>query len=339
MIRPHTQEVNPIYLAKQLATSRVARYFALHASGSTRYGLPVAAIEAVPIPIPPIPEQEKIAEILSTVDRAVEQASALIAKQLRINAGLLRDLLTRGVDEHGEIRSAGMHDFKDSVIGRVPREWTVQTLGGVLREAGGFLQTGPFGSQLHAHEYVPEGVPVVMPQDIIRGRVATTQIAKIPEVRANDLRRHRLQPNDIVFSRRGDLSRAAAISSREEGWICGTGCFLLRTPADRLECRWLADVYRHGHTQRQVETNAVGSTMLSLNNAVMSQLTLAVPSVEEQREIAKRREAADAALSAMVREKEKLVSLKVGLMQDFLTGRVRVTPLPSKADAALEQVS
>ncbi len=187
-------------------------------------------------------EQSKIAEILSTVDRAIEQTEALIAKQQRIKTGLMQDLLTRGIDEYGNLRSEHTHEFKDSPLGRIPKQWKVQSLGAALHKVRGFLQTGPFGSQLHAHEYVHEGIPVIMPQDILSGRVSTAIIARITEDRANDLRRHCLQSNDIVFSRRGDLSRAAAIGEREEGWLCGTGCFLLRVPAKDMEARWLADV-------------------------------------------------------------------------------------------------
>ena len=61
------------------------------------------------------PEQTKIAEILSTVDRAIEQTEALIAKQQRIKTGLMQDLLTRGIDEHGNLRSEQTHEFKDSL--------------------------------------------------------------------------------------------------------------------------------------------------------------------------------------------------------------------------------
>ena len=117
-----------IYLAKQLSTERVARFFALQESGSTRYGLPVSAIESVEIPTPPKPEQTKIAEILSTVDRVIEQTEALIAKQQRIKAGLMQDLLTCGIDEHGNLRSEETHKFKDSPLGRIPVEWAIKSL-------------------------------------------------------------------------------------------------------------------------------------------------------------------------------------------------------------------
>ena len=74
-------------------------------------------------------EQAKIAEVLSTVDRAIEQTEALIAKQQRIKTGLTQDLLTRGIDEHGNIRSEKAHEFKDSPLGRIPVEWACDRLG------------------------------------------------------------------------------------------------------------------------------------------------------------------------------------------------------------------
>ena len=75
-----------------------------------------------------IEEQTAIAEILSTVDRAIEQTEALIAKQQRIKTGLMQDLLTRGIDPHGHIRSEATHEFKNSPLGRIPVEWGVMTV-------------------------------------------------------------------------------------------------------------------------------------------------------------------------------------------------------------------
>ena len=326
LIRPKAS-VHPIFLAKQLASGPTIRYFAANATGSTRFGLAIGTIEKLDVPTPPIAEQAKIAEVLSTVDRAIEGTEALIAKQQRIKTGLMQDLLTRGIDEHGDLRSEQTHEFKDSPLGRIPMEWEVITLGAMLKRARGYLQTGPFGSQLHAHEYVHEGTPVIMPQDILNGQISTSVIARIPERRANELHRHRLLPNDIVFSRRGDLSRAAGIGEREAGWICGTGCFLLRVSPDAIDSTWLANVYRHHHVQRQVETNAVGSTMPSLNNAVMENLIIAFPKADEQQEIMRRCDAAADGIASTFDQLAKMRALKRALMQDLLTGNRRVTPL------------
>ena len=279
-------------------------------------------------------EQAKIADVLSSVDRAIEETEALIAKQQRIKTGLLQDLLTRGIDEHGNLRSEQTHKFEDSPLGRIPVEWEVITLGAMLKRVRGYLQTGPFGSQLHAHEYVHEGTPVIMPQDILNGQISTSVIARIPERRANELHRHRLLPNDIVFSRRGDLARAAGIGEREAGWICGTGCFLLRVSPDAIDSTWLANVYRHHHVQRQVEANAVGSTMPSLNNAVMENLIIAFPKADEQQEIMRRCDAAADGIESTLDQLAKMRVLKRGLMQHLLTGNRRVTALLEQGEGA-----
>ena len=234
------------------------------------------------IPYPPKPEQVKIAEILSTVDRAIEQTKALIAKQQRIKTGLVHDILTRGIDEYGNLRSEQTHQFKDSRLGRIPVEWETQKLGQILSNHSGYVQTGPFGSQLHSYEYVDEGIPVVMPQDISDGGISTSNIAKITEHKANSLARHRMIPGDLVFARRGDLSRCAVIQEEQRGWLCGTGCFLMRPPARTLSPRWTAETYRFTTIQRQVEIYAVGSTMPNLNTGILMELELSLPGIEEQ---------------------------------------------------------
>jgi type I restriction enzyme S subunit len=77
------------------------------------------------IPLPPLPEQRKIAEILETVDNAIEKTEKIIEKYKRIKQGLMQDLLTKGIDEKGNIRSEKTHKFKDSPLGRIPEEWEV----------------------------------------------------------------------------------------------------------------------------------------------------------------------------------------------------------------------
>ena len=111
-------------------------------------------------------EQAKIAEVLSTADRAMEQTEALIAKQQRIKTGLMQDLLTRGIDEHGNLRSEQTHKFKDSPLGRIPVEWELRSLGECVRADApicyGILMPGPS---------VDNGVPVIKVKDIVGGRI------------------------------------------------------------------------------------------------------------------------------------------------------------------------
>ena len=119
--------------------------------------------------------------------------------------------------------------FEESALGSVPKGWECIDLAELTKRFGGSIQTGPFGSQLHASDYVKSGVPVVMPKDIVNRRASTESVARIGTTDADRLSRHKLQAGDIVFSRRGDVERHALITEREVGWICGTGCLLLRS--------------------------------------------------------------------------------------------------------------
>src|SRR5437588_12956114 len=89
-----------------------------------------------------------------------------------------------------------------------------QTLGKVCDEVGGIIRTGPFGSQLHESDYVGEGIPVVMPKDIVEGKVSTNSIAHVSEKDAQRLAQHRLKAGDIVYGRRGDIGRQALITEK-----------------------------------------------------------------------------------------------------------------------------
>jgi len=95
--------------------------------GSTMQHITRKELERFSAPLPESKlEQATISKILTTVDRALEETQALIAKQQRIKTGLMQDLLTRGVDEHGNLRCEQTHAFKDSPLGRIPAEWKVE---------------------------------------------------------------------------------------------------------------------------------------------------------------------------------------------------------------------
>lgn len=103
-------------------------------------------------------------------------------------------------------------------------DWKELTLGDVAS-----IQTGPFGSQLHASDYVTEGVPSIMPKNIgARLDISTDDIARIRESDAVRLTKYRIEKNDIVYSRRGDVEKCAFITSHQDGWLCGTGCIRVR---------------------------------------------------------------------------------------------------------------
>ena len=117
--------------------------------------------------------------------------------------------------------------------------WRTVTLGVLEEESGGVIQTGPFGSQLHASDYSTVGIPVVMPTNIRDLRVSTEGIARVDPSHVERLSRHKLRAGDIVYSRRGDVEKCALISKTQEGWLCGTGCLLVRVQGPSVDARCL----------------------------------------------------------------------------------------------------
>lgn len=166
------------------------------------------------------------------------------------------------------------------------REWQEATLGEIADKVGGIIQTGPFGSQLHETDYVREGVPVVMPKDIIEGRVSGSSIARVPESVARRLARHRLEPGDIVYGRRGDIGRQALVGSREQGWLCGTGCLRVSLGRQVVEPLFLHYYLRVPSVVTWIANHAIGATLPNLNTSILRSVPVSFPSLREQRQVA-----------------------------------------------------
>jgi type I restriction enzyme, S subunit len=190
-------------------------------------------------------------------------------------------------------------------------------------EPGG-LQTGPFGSQLKAEEYSEAGVPVIMPKDIIAGRVCTETLAHIPYDKAMVLKKHMLKTGDVLFSRRGDLAKIAVITDNETGYLCGTGCLRARIK-EGVDPSYLAYHLGSNSIIAWLEQNAVGQTMLNLNTEIIGQLPIRLPSYAEQRKIAGTLAVWDKAID----HTERLIAAKLErrrwLMQQLLTDKRRLT--------------
>ena len=164
--------------------------------------------------------------------------------------------------------------------------WRETTLGEVCDEVGGIIQTGPFGSQLHESDYSPDGIPVVMPKDIIEGRIATDSVARVSPEHVERLSRHKLRSGDIVYGRRGDIGRQALIRPEQEGWMCGTGCLRLGFGEAVLNPLFLHYYLRQDDVVSWITNQAVGATMPNLNTGILRTVPVRFPLLPVQRRIA-----------------------------------------------------
>lgn len=164
--------------------------------------------------------------------------------------------------------------------------WHDSTLGELAKRDGGLIQTGPFGSQLHQAEYETEGIPVVMPKDIADGRISGESVARVSEQTATRLQRHKLKPRSIVLPRRGEITKRAYIRENQEGWLCGTGCLKIEVYGRHLVPEYLYYFMGQEHVTKWLLQHAVGTTMLNLSAAIVSELPIRYPSIDAQRAIA-----------------------------------------------------
>lgn len=168
----------------------------------------------------------------------------------------------------------------------LPRGWECTTLGEACARTGGNIQTGPFGTQLHASDYVPEGIPSIMPQNIGDNRILEDGIARIKSYDAERLSRYLVRSGDIVYSRRGDVERRALIRDHEDGWLCGTGCLRIRFEGGSINSVYASYYLGDAAVRDWIVRHARGATMPNLNTAILSALPFLIPPREDQNAIA-----------------------------------------------------
>jgi len=315
-------QVSPRWLVHVLpgAAARVVTDTAV--KGAT---LNKAKLVEIPLELPPLREQRRIAEILDTLDEAIRRTEQVIAKLLQMKHGLLHDLLTRGIDDNGELRDPERHpeQFKDSPLGRIPRGWEVCRAGRLLtRIEQGWSPDCPGWPTNEGAWGVLRTTAVVWSGYQDAGNKALpSHLAPRPE--------YEVRPNDVLMTRAGPNSRVGVVAlvDRTQGRLMLSDKLYRLVPATALiEPAFLVLALTGARTQRHLSTLKTGlaESQTNISQAIVRTLWLPVPARPEQGRICS---ALDAHAGRVVRESDqldKLRTLKRGLMDDLLTGRVRV---------------
>jgi type I restriction enzyme M protein len=159
-------------------------------------------------------------------------------------------------------------------------DWPMVELGEVC---DGIL-TGPFGTALHQSDYVSAGIPVINPQNIIEGKITSDGVKMVSTETRNRLQEFTIRESDIIIGRRGEMGRCAVATSDMNGWLCGTGCFVIR-----LSSKCVPKFYFHqissSKTKAHLEEQAIGVTMKNLNQGILSGVKVPLPPLPEQQAI------------------------------------------------------
>ncbi len=324
-----TTEVIPLHPREAVHDRRLLFFYLLHPDirhhvaermeGSTgRKRVPENVLLDLPIPTLETGEQTAIADSLELIQRASAAEANCERSAQALKRAAMRTLFTRGL--RGEAQ-------KETESGPVPESWEQTTLRDLCQELGGALQTGPFGSQLHKDDYQETGVAVVNPTHMDAGRIVHDKVPRISEDDAHRLQRHRLEKSDILFARRGEIGRQALVTKLEEGWLCGTGCFLVRVRSRSIDNGFLSYQFSTEASVNWLRTHAAGAIMPNLNNVVLGRLPVFYPGSSEQREIVTILDAIDRKIDLHRKKRAVLDDLFKTLLHKLMTGEIKVGEL------------
>lgn len=289
-------------------------------SGGTRSKLNQSELKRILIKHPLKPEADKIGEILSTADKAIEQTEKLIAKYQRIKTGLMQDLLTKGIDEHGNIRSKATHKFVVKKGVKVPEEWDVEKLVDVST-----ILVSNVDKKTKIGE---ERVFLCNYMDVYTNREIKKNFPFMEATATPDeIQKFSLKIDDVIITKDSETPNDIAVPSVVKeilpNLICGYHLALLR-PEERLVGYFLMFQFLQHYAKKHFGSLASGSTRFGLSLNAIETFKVLIPNKDEQEKIIERINSINVFIEQEKNNLLKLSSIKTGLMQDLLNGRVRV---------------
>jgi type I restriction enzyme S subunit len=317
VIRARAGVSHPGYLFHSIMSSPVTSQAVRNAIGSSYPAVNDGDVRGFQVFLPSYGEQDLIAQILDTLDTAIYETEAIIAKLKAVKQGLLHDLLTRGIAANGELRppqSEAPHLYKQSPLGWIPKEWDYAPLVSRIDFPEG--QVDP--RQAPFRDWI-----LVAPDHIEPGTGRLLSWATAAEQQAIS-GKYVFEVGDVIYSKIRPYLRKAVLAVATG--LCSADMYPLR-PKAGVNPRYLLAVLLGDQFSRFSESVSMRSGFPKINRSEMSEFAMGWPLADEQARIARVLMGADAKQESAEAEHHKLQLLKSGLMDDLLTGRVRVTPL------------
>ncbi|MFC3864931.1 restriction endonuclease subunit S [Alcaligenes aquatilis] len=281
------------------------------ATGSTVKGIRLEILRALPLKLPPLPEQQKIATILSSVDNVIEKTRAQIDKLKELKTGMMQDLLTQGI---------GHTEFKDSQVGRIPASWSCCLLQDVAVIQTGIAKNGKITGNLIE-------VPYLRVANVQDGYLDLREIKTI-SLEVSRLNRFLLRHEDVLVNEGGDfdkLGRGFIWHNQISPCVHQNHVFVVRTEKSKLLPIFFNYLSGSEYGKKYYLGCAKQTTNLaSLNSTQLKAFPVLLPPIHEQRRICEVLQSFDKRLQNSINYLETLQILKKSLMQDLLTGKVRV---------------
>jgi type I restriction enzyme S subunit len=264
VLSPREQDVSADFFYHLLGSNFVTGEFKRLAAGATVKNLNIDLVKGVKVPLPPLAEQRRIAEILDRAEMLRATRRTALAQLDYLTQSIFLDL------------------FGDPISN--PKGWPLIA----LQDCTSKIQIGPFGSLLHQEDYVSGGIALVNPKHIQNGRIVASHTESVTLRKFQDLQSFHLQVGDIVMGRRGEMGRCAIVEKEETPLLCGTGSLFIRADRIQTESLFLCAMLSSKALKRTLERLSLGQTLPNLNSRIVEQLSIPLPPLALQREFARR---------------------------------------------------
>ncbi|MBZ5487481.1 restriction endonuclease subunit S [Halomonas aquamarina] len=286
------------------------------ATGSTVKGIRLDDLKLLPIDLPPLPEQKKIAAILSSVDEVIEKTRAQIDKLKDLKTGMMQELLTKGIGPGGVPHT----EFKDSPVGRIPVGWESYLLGDVFDLKNGVNKDkDAFG----------HGVPIISYKNVyVGGGILDSDLSALVEMNEKELSRFRVHFGDVFFTRTSETPDEIGFSNvylgRRDDVVFNGFVIRARQKNGLFHPNFLKYVFQSNAVRKQMMDNSKFTTRAGISGESLGRIAIAVPDISEQKNIANALDSVEARITKTINKINAIQSFKKALMQDLLTGKVRV---------------
>lgn len=277
--------------------------------------VPTEYLKTLDVIFPPLPEQQKIAAILSSVDDVIEKTRAQIDKLKDLKTGMMQELLTKGI---------GHTEFKDSPVGRIPVAWKV----GSLESFGIDVLDGDRGKEYPKESdfYNWEYCLFLSAKNVTKTGFKFDEKAFITKKKDDALRKGKLVRGDVVITTRGTVGNTAFYGSNIpfDHIRINSGMAIIRNKTSDMAPAFLNLLMNSPMVREQVELLAFGSAQPQLTIGIIKGLIAPKPTLDEQIAIAESIESIELQIKIKSNRLRALNHTKKALMQDLLTGKVRV---------------
>lgn len=299
------------YLFHYFNHSVYRNYLRDSATGTTVSHTSPKVIYEVPIALPPLPEQQKIAEILSTVDAKIEVIDQQITETQALKKGLMQRLLTKGI---------GHTEFKDSPLGEIPKSWEVVTISEIAQIKG---RIGYRGYTKEDIVEKGEGAISVSPSNIKNNKLDFSKNTYISWFKYEESPEIQLEKNDILLVKTGSsFGKVAIVKDLIEKATINPQLVIFKTK--EYNPHFLYYILADNAVQKQIIATIVGGAIPTLSQKNMLEFEIPQPQIEEQQKISNILNSVDDKLEVLLEKKTHYQELKQGLMQQLLTGKIRV---------------